>query len=169
MVFEQCETHEQLKEIETFWQHRLKTFYPIVPNEKEEYLYQHKNTFLVLVLDFSSNETILFYIFLYHYHHCVLFIYSFIHLFIYLYFYFMYLFFDLFVIFPLYLHQLLPIFILFLIVLTLTSPFKPTILLEVYWWWWWCVSLCGGIGGMVACAFAWLGVGVKLMSVNSVF
>ena len=135
MVFEQCETHEQLKEIETFWQHRLKTFYSIGLNEKEEYLYQHKKTFLVLVLDFSSNEVILFYLFLYHYHHCVLFIYSFIHLLIYLYFYSMYLFFDLFIIFPLYLHKLLPIFILFLTVLTLTSPFKPTILLV-------CMSLC---------------------------
>ena len=38
-IFEQYETHEQLKEIETFWQHRLKTFYPIGLNEKEEYLY----------------------------------------------------------------------------------------------------------------------------------
>ena len=38
-VFEQCETHEQLKERETFWQYRLKTFYPIGLNEKEEYLY----------------------------------------------------------------------------------------------------------------------------------
>ena len=39
VLFEQCETHEQLKERETFWQHRLKTFYPIGLNEKEEYLY----------------------------------------------------------------------------------------------------------------------------------
>ena len=29
MIFEQCETHKQLKERETFWQHRLKTFYSI--------------------------------------------------------------------------------------------------------------------------------------------
>ena len=29
----------QLKERETFWQHRLKTFYTIGLNEKEEYLY----------------------------------------------------------------------------------------------------------------------------------
>ena len=36
---EQCETHEQLKERETFWQHRLKTFYPYGLNEKKEYLY----------------------------------------------------------------------------------------------------------------------------------
>ena len=27
-LFEQCETHQQLKERETFWQHRFKTFYP---------------------------------------------------------------------------------------------------------------------------------------------
>ena len=39
VIFEQCETHEQLKERETFWQHRLKTFYPIGLNEKGEYLY----------------------------------------------------------------------------------------------------------------------------------
>ena len=39
VLFEQCETHAQLKERETFWQHRLKTFYPIDLNEKEEYLY----------------------------------------------------------------------------------------------------------------------------------
>ena len=39
VLFEQCETHEKLKERETFWQHRLKTFYPIGLNEKEEYLY----------------------------------------------------------------------------------------------------------------------------------
>ena len=38
-IFEQCETHAQLKEIETFWQHRLKTFYPIGLNKKEVYLY----------------------------------------------------------------------------------------------------------------------------------
>ena len=43
VIFEQCETHEQLKERETFWRHRLKTFYPIGLNEKERYLYQHKN------------------------------------------------------------------------------------------------------------------------------
>ena len=39
VIFELCETHEQLKERETFWQHRLKTFYPIGLNEKEKYLY----------------------------------------------------------------------------------------------------------------------------------
>ena len=38
-LIEQCETHEQLKERETFWQHRLKTFYPYGLNEKKEYLY----------------------------------------------------------------------------------------------------------------------------------
>ena len=36
--FEQCETHKQLKERETFWQQRLKTFYPLGLNEKEECL-----------------------------------------------------------------------------------------------------------------------------------
>ena len=39
VIFEQCETHTQLKERETFWQHELKSFYPIGLNEKEEYLY----------------------------------------------------------------------------------------------------------------------------------
>ena len=39
VIFERCETHEQLKERETFWQHRRKTFHPIGLNEKEEYLY----------------------------------------------------------------------------------------------------------------------------------
>ena len=43
LIFEQCETHAQLKERETLWQHRLKIFYLIVLNEKEEYLYWHKN------------------------------------------------------------------------------------------------------------------------------
>ena len=38
-LFEQCETHKQLKERETFSQHRLKTFYPLGLNEKEEYLF----------------------------------------------------------------------------------------------------------------------------------
>ena len=39
VIFEQCETHEQLRERETFWQHRLKTFYPKGFNGKKEYLY----------------------------------------------------------------------------------------------------------------------------------
>ena len=38
-LIEQCETHEKLKERETFWQHRLKTFYPYGLNEKKEYSY----------------------------------------------------------------------------------------------------------------------------------
>ena len=38
-LFEQFETHKQLKEREIFWQHRLKTFYPLGLNAKEEYLY----------------------------------------------------------------------------------------------------------------------------------
>ena len=38
-LFEQCETHKQLKVRENFWQHRLKTFYSLGLNEKEEYLY----------------------------------------------------------------------------------------------------------------------------------
>ena len=38
-LFEKCETHKQVKERETFWQHKLKTFYPHGLNEKEEYLF----------------------------------------------------------------------------------------------------------------------------------
>ena len=37
-LFEQCETHSQLIETETILPHRLKTFYPLNLNEKEEYL-----------------------------------------------------------------------------------------------------------------------------------
>ena len=39
VLFEQCETHKQLKEREAFSQSRLKTFYPLGLTEKEEYLY----------------------------------------------------------------------------------------------------------------------------------
>ena len=39
VIFEHCKTHAQLNERETFWQRRLKTFYPIGLNENEEYLY----------------------------------------------------------------------------------------------------------------------------------
>ena len=45
VIFQQCETHAQLKETETFRQNRLKTFYPVGVNEKEEYLYSQKNFF----------------------------------------------------------------------------------------------------------------------------
>ena len=38
-LFEQFDTHKQLKEREIFWQHRLKIFYPLGLNAKEEYLY----------------------------------------------------------------------------------------------------------------------------------
>ena len=38
-LFEKCETHKQHKERETFWQHKLKTFYPLGLNEKKEYLF----------------------------------------------------------------------------------------------------------------------------------
>ena len=36
IIFEPSETHEQLKERETFWQHKLKIVYLIGLNEKEE-------------------------------------------------------------------------------------------------------------------------------------
>ena len=38
-LIEQCQTHEELKRRETYWQHRLKTFHPLGLNDKEEYLY----------------------------------------------------------------------------------------------------------------------------------
>ena len=38
-LFEECETHKQLKERDNFWQHKLKTFYPLGLNENEEYLF----------------------------------------------------------------------------------------------------------------------------------
>ena len=38
-LFEKCETHKQLKEMETFWQHKLKTFYPLDQNKKKKYLF----------------------------------------------------------------------------------------------------------------------------------
>ena len=38
-LFEKCETHKKLKERETFWQHKLKTFYPPGLNEKQDYLF----------------------------------------------------------------------------------------------------------------------------------
>ena len=37
-LIEQYETHEQLEERKTFWQHRLKTYYPYGLNEKKKYL-----------------------------------------------------------------------------------------------------------------------------------
>ena len=37
LLFEKCETHKQLKEWEKFYQHKLKTFYPLGLNKKGEY------------------------------------------------------------------------------------------------------------------------------------
>ena len=39
ILFEKSETHKQHKERGTFWQHKLKTFYPRGLNEKEECLF----------------------------------------------------------------------------------------------------------------------------------
>ena len=58
VIFEQWETHAQLKEREIFWQHRLKTFYPIGLNEKEKYLYWH--FFFLRVIRFQLNRNIVF-------------------------------------------------------------------------------------------------------------
>ena len=38
-LFGKCKTHKQLKERESFWQHKLKTFYALRLNEREEYLF----------------------------------------------------------------------------------------------------------------------------------
>ena len=54
VIFDQCETHAQPKERETFWQNRLKTFQPIGLNEKEDYLYWQSFFFFK---DFSLIET----------------------------------------------------------------------------------------------------------------
>ena len=40
-LFEKCETHKQLKERETFWQYKLKTFYPLGLNEKNNIYFNH--------------------------------------------------------------------------------------------------------------------------------
>ena len=123
MIFEQCETHGQLKERENFWQHRLNTFFPIGLNERKS-TYINTRTYLnYSFTDSSSYKTISIYLFLYHFHHCVLFIYLFIYLFVYLLFIYLftYLFtyfclfsfyvfiFDLLIIFPLYVHKLISI------------------------------------------------------------
>ena len=38
-LFEKCERHKQLKEKETFWQHKLKIFHALSINEKEKYFF----------------------------------------------------------------------------------------------------------------------------------
>ena len=50
VTFEQCKTHVQLNERETFWQHRLKTFYHIGLDEKEEYLKIFRMSFFCFFL-----------------------------------------------------------------------------------------------------------------------
>ena len=55
-IDEQCKTCEQLKEKKTFWQYRLKMFYPYGLNEKKEYLYWVIFlTFLLLVVQFFNH------------------------------------------------------------------------------------------------------------------
>ena len=46
-LFEKCQTHKQLKERETFWQRKLKTFYPLGLNEKAEFFFSitHSTSF----------------------------------------------------------------------------------------------------------------------------
>ena len=58
-LFEKCETHKQLKKRETFWHHKLKTFYPLGLNEKEEYLFQSQTVHKVLAF-FSSYDQIFY-------------------------------------------------------------------------------------------------------------
>ena len=40
-LFEKCKTHKQLKERETSWQHKLKTFYPLGLTEKKNIYFNH--------------------------------------------------------------------------------------------------------------------------------
>ena len=57
-LIEQCETHEQLKQRETFWQHRLKTFDPYGVHEKKEYFYfiiSFFRTFRLLGIQFFNH------------------------------------------------------------------------------------------------------------------
>ena len=57
-LIEQCETHEQLKQRETFWQHRLKTFDPYGVHEKKEYVYfiiSFFRTFRLLGIQFFNH------------------------------------------------------------------------------------------------------------------
>ena len=54
------------------------------------------------------------------------------------------------------------------IILALTFPFETTALWDVYWWQQ-CVCVFGGCRGWVVYMFMGWRVGVKLMSVNSVF
>ena len=42
-IFGKCKTDVQLKQRKTFWLYRLKNFYNIYLNEKEEYFYCHKS------------------------------------------------------------------------------------------------------------------------------
>ena len=81
VIFEKCETHGQLKKRETLWQHRLKNFYPIGLNKKEEYLYWHKNILLFFFFlpknfffffffffsGFQLNRNVIFYFSIYFY------------------------------------------------------------------------------------------------------
>ena len=50
VTFEQYKINAQLKERETFSQHRLKTFYPRGLNEKEEYLCWHNFLFIYFII-----------------------------------------------------------------------------------------------------------------------
>ena len=47
LLFLSNATHKQLKERETFWQHWLKTFYPLGLNEKKECVYYHTPDMIV--------------------------------------------------------------------------------------------------------------------------
>ena len=46
VIFEQCETHGQLKERDTFWQHILKTFYPIILTQEHIFTFTLRFQFI---------------------------------------------------------------------------------------------------------------------------
>ena len=74
-LFEKYETNKQIQQRKTFWQHKLKTFYTLGLNEKEEYLFQshtvHKSLAFIYPEDqifYPQNDfdnTIYFYLIIY--------------------------------------------------------------------------------------------------------
>ena len=46
-LFGKCKRHKQIKERETFWQHKLKTFYPLGLNEKKKNIYFNHTQYII--------------------------------------------------------------------------------------------------------------------------